>query len=62
MTLHDTGADGFIPISKISDEYYHYDGATHSLIGEKSNLAYQIGMEVEVQLVEAAPIAGCPAL
>jgi ribonuclease R len=58
VTLHDTGADGFIPISKISSEYYHYDAATHSLIGEKSNLAYQIGMEVEVQLVEAAPVAG----
>ncbi len=58
VTLNDTGADGFIPISKISDEYYHYDAATHSLIGERSNLAYQIGMEVEVTLVEAAPVQG----
>ncbi len=35
VTLSDTGADGFIPISKISDEYYHFDAATHSLIGEQ---------------------------
>lgn len=58
VTLADTGADGFIPISKISDDYYHFDPATHSLIGEQSRLAYQIGMDVEVQLVEAAPVAG----
>lgn len=58
VTLSDTGADGFVPISKISDEYYVFDAATHSLIGEQSGLAYQMGMEVEVQLVEAAPVAG----
>jgi ribonuclease R len=58
VTLADTGADGFIPISKISREYYHFDAATHSLIGEQSGLAYQMGMEVEVRLAEAAPIAG----
>jgi ribonuclease R len=58
VTLADTGADGFIPISKISQEYYHYDAATHSLIGGQSGLAYQMGMEVEVRLAEAAPVAG----
>ena len=58
VTLNDTGADGFIPISKISDEYYVYDAATQSLIGDKSGLAYQIGMDVEVRLAEAAPVAG----
>ncbi len=58
VTLSDTGADGFVPISKISDEYYHFDAATHSLIGEASGLAYQMGMVVEVQLAEAAPVAG----
>ena len=58
VTLADTGADGFIPISQISDEYWHYDPATHSLIGADSETAYQMGMEVEVRLVEAAPVAG----
>ncbi len=58
VTLADTGADGFVPISKISEEYYHFDPATHSLIGDQSRLAYQVGQEVEVKLVEAAPIAG----
>lgn len=58
VTLSDTGADGFVPISKISREYYHFDPATHSLIGDESGLAYQMGMPVEVRLEEAAPIAG----
>lgn len=58
VTLTDSGADGFIPISKISDDYYHFDPATHSLIGERSRTSYQMGMDVEVRLVEAAPVAG----
>lgn len=58
VTLSDTGADGFIPISKLGDEYYVYDRVTHSLIGEDSKNTYQMGMEVEVRLVEAAPVAG----
>lgn len=58
VTLADSGADGFIPISKISDDYYHFDPVTHSLIGERTRLSYQMGMEVEIRLVEAAPLAG----
>ncbi|MFK7903389.1 MAG: ribonuclease R family protein, partial [Nitratireductor sp.] len=58
VTLSASGADGFIPISKISDDYYHFDPATHSLIGERTRTTYQMGMDVEVRLVEAAPLAG----
>lgn len=58
VTLSDTGADGFVPISKISEEYYHFDPASHAIIGADSGLAYQIGMIVDVRLAEAAPVAG----
>lgn len=58
ITLSDTGADGFIPISKIGDDYYSYDEVSHRLMGEDSGLIYQMGDEVEVKLVEAAPMAG----
>lgn len=58
VTLADSGADGFIPISKISDDYYHFDPATHTLTGERTRTSYQMGMDVEVRLVEAAPVAG----
>ncbi len=58
VTLAQTGADGFIPISKISDEYFHFDEASYSLIGADTGLAYQMGQEVEVRLAEAQPVAG----
>ena len=58
VTLSDTGADGFVPIGSISDEYLIYDASSHSITGENSGLAFQLGQVVEVKLIEAAPIAG----
>lgn len=58
VTLSETGADGFVPISRISEEYYIFDEASHLLRGEESGLTYQLGQEVEVRLAEAAPMAG----
>ncbi|MGI9365046.1 MAG: ribonuclease R [Rhizobiaceae bacterium] len=58
ITLNDTGADGFVPISKIDDDYYIYDEVSHRLVAENSGLTYQMGDQVEVKLVEAAPMAG----
>ncbi len=58
VTLSDTGADGFIPIRTISDEYLIFDASSHSIIGENTGLAFQMGQVVEVKLIEAAPVAG----
>ncbi len=58
VTLDDTGADGFIPISMIGDEYFRYDESQHLISGEDSGSNYQMGQKVEVKLVEAAPVAG----
>ena len=58
VTLSDTGADGFIPIKTISDEYLIFDPSSHSIIGEKTGQAFQMGQIVEVKLIEAAPVAG----
>lgn len=58
VTLAGTGADGFIPISMVSDEYQIFDEANYALVGDETGLTYQMGQTVEVRLVEAAPIAG----
>jgi ribonuclease R len=58
VTLDETGADGFIPLSKLGNEYFIHDEAAHAVIGERSGLAFQMGDQVEVKLVEAAPMAG----
>ncbi len=58
VTLNETGADGFIPLSGLGDEYFIHDEAAHAVIGERSGLSFQMGDQVEVKLVEAAPLAG----
>ena len=58
VRLEDTGADGFVPASTIGIDYYRYDEGSHALIGDKTGETYQLGDQVEVRLVEAAPFAG----
>ena len=52
------GADGFIPMSSLGSEYYHYDEAAHAVVGDRSGRGYRLGDSVEVKLLEVAPLAG----
>lgn len=58
VRLEPYGADGFIPISTLGNEYYLFDEARHALIGERSQKGYQMGDVVSVRLIEALPVAG----
>jgi ribonuclease R len=58
VALATYGADGFIPISTLGNEYYLYDEANHTLAGERSGKGYRLGDIVDVRLAEALPIAG----
>ena len=58
VTLEETGADGFVPISMLGDEYFLYDEAGRALVGQDSGLGYRLGDVTDVRLVEAAPVAG----
>lgn len=58
IRLHESGADGFVPASTIGLDYYRYDEGSHALIGDKTGETYQLGDQVDVKLVEAAPFAG----
>ena len=58
VTLNETGADGFVPISQLGDDYFVYDEAAHSVQGEETGDMFQMGDPVMVRLVEAAPLAG----
>ncbi|MES0879157.1 ribonuclease R [Roseibium sp. SCP14] len=58
IRLEESGADGFVPASTIGLDYYRYDEGSHALIGDKTGETYQLGDQVEVRLVEAAPFAG----
>lgn len=52
------GADGFIPVSSLGDDYYVYEEAAHALVGQRSGKGYRLADRVEVRLKEVAPLAG----
>jgi len=58
VTLDETGADGLIPMSRLPRDFYDVDAARHRLVGRDSGQAFQVGQDVEVRLVEAAPVSG----
>ena len=58
VKLDDTGADGFVPMSKLGSDYFSYDEKRHAVIGQRSGEMHRLGDPVEVKLVEAAPLAG----
>ncbi|WP_149747728.1 ribonuclease R [Rhizobium sp. RU35A] len=58
VTLPTYGADGFVPISTLGNDYFHYDESRQALIGDKTGLGYQLGDAVDVRLAEAVPLAG----
>jgi ribonuclease R len=58
VTLDDSGADGFVPVTTLGRDYFVHDRTRHALIGERSGDTYQLGDRVEVRLVEATPVSG----
>ena len=58
VTLDETGADGFVPMSKIANEYMHFDEERRAVVGSETGTGFQMGDPVEAKLVEAQPLAG----
>ncbi|MCC2112330.1 MAG: S1 RNA-binding domain-containing protein, partial [Hyphomicrobiales bacterium] len=58
IRLDDTGADGFVPISTLGDDYFFFEESAQALVGERSGETYRLGDNVDVRLIEAAPVAG----
>lgn len=58
VKLNETGADGFVPASTLLGDYYAYDEASQSLIGNHTGETYRLGDRVDVRLQEVTPLAG----
>jgi ribonuclease R len=58
VKLDETGADGFVPMRTLGSEFFVFDEAKHAVIGSRSGEMHRLGDQVEVKLVEAAPLAG----
>ncbi len=58
IRLADTAADGFVPISNISDDYWVFDEAAMQLVARGSGKRYVLGQTVRAKLVEVTPLQG----
>lgn len=44
-------AEGLIPVTTLADDYYRYDGRTHTLSGHRSGNVYRLGDRIRVEVV-----------
>nr|WP_237482433.1 ribonuclease R [Lichenibacterium sp. 6Y81] len=58
VRLVETGADGFVPAAHLGDEYFSFDEPGRAMVGTRTGTTYRLGDEIEVRLVEVAPVAG----
>jgi ribonuclease R len=52
VTLKEVLVDGLVHVSTLENDYYQFDTASHQLIGERSNKAFQLGQSVKVRLAK----------
>lgn len=58
VSLDDTGADGFVPLRSLPQDYYIHDEARHALVGKRTRRVFRLTDPVVVRLLEAEPLRG----
>jgi ribonuclease R len=58
VKLRETGADGFVPVSTLGQDFFSHVEEAHALVGDRTGETYQLGDPVTVRLVEVIPTAG----
>jgi ribonuclease R len=57
-TVEGLGGDGLVPVSTLGNEYFRYDEASQTLVGEESELIFAPGQRLKLRLAEANPVSG----
>jgi ribonuclease R len=57
-TVEGLGGDGLVPVSTLGSDYYRYEEASQSLVGDDSGERFSSGMRLKLRLVEANPVSG----
>jgi len=58
VTLHETGADGLVPMGSLPGDYYVHDEAHHRLVGRRTRRTFTLGDQIIVTLAEANTVTG----
>jgi len=57
-TVEALGGDGLVPAATLGREYFRYDEASQSLVGDESGVRYTLGQRLTLRLAEANPVSG----
>ncbi|CAO5674183.1 MAG: Ribonuclease R [Holosporales bacterium] len=56
IKLIDNGAEGFLSVRDLTDDFYYFDEDHHRFIGKRKKNIYQLGQSVFVKVLNANPI------
>ncbi|MCK5120663.1 MAG: ribonuclease R [Methylococcales bacterium] len=51
VELKDIYVEGLVHISNLPQDYFHFDAATHQLLGERTGIRYRLGDMVKIKVV-----------
>jgi ribonuclease R len=57
-TVEGIGGDGLMPARDLGREYFRYDEAAQTLVGEETGTTYASGQRLRLRLAEANPVSG----
>ncbi|MGN6269507.1 MAG: ribonuclease R family protein [Sphingomonas sp.] len=57
-TVEGIGGDGLMPARDLGREYFRYDEAAQTLVGEETGTTYAAGQRLRLRLAEANPVSG----
>ena len=57
-TVEGLGGDGLVPVSTLGSDYFRYDEARQSLVGDETEEAFTLGQRLKLRLAEANPVSG----
>jgi ribonuclease R len=58
VAINGTGADGIIPVSSLTSDFFDHDEAHHSLKGRRTGITYRLGDKVRARILDADRISG----
>ena len=57
-TVEGLGGDGLVPVSTLGSDYFRYDEASQTLVGDETNVVFSSGQRLKLRLAEANPVSG----
>ena len=57
-TVEGIGGDGLMPVRDLGGEYFRFDEASRTLIGDHSGTVFSSGQKLPLRLAEANPVSG----